>query len=499
GVLITSRKRSDAPGSLLEVKRLDELPAAEAFRLYSRGTACCAPTAADETTVHAVCEQLGGWPLALRIAGHYLRSTGESAADYLRWLEKEPLKELGDGEHQEENAALLLRRSVMQVSDDARLALSVAGTLAFAPIARTPVAVILEDDERRARKALGELVNYGLLEKREERWQVSHALVHTYAHTELGLSREALIRLAKYYIAFCRIQIEAGLPGYARLNEERTHYLQLMQSCLKSKLWQAEQYLEGAIAVYLDRQGYWLELRAALEMRLTAAKQSGNLGDQCLSLHNLGYTCERRGEYEQALVWYEQSLTIACDLGDRKGEGVTLNNIAEIYRKQDKHELALHRYEQSLSIARNVGDQNGEARSLNNIGLLYESQDDYETALQFYEQCLPIWREVGDKIGKGATLNNIASVYHAQGNYRKALKNHKQALAIRREHGDRAGDAESCWNIGNNYAMLSDLAQAEEHIALAVQVAEQIGHPSLEKYRDGLAGVRAALQGTEET
>ncbi|MCI5132401.1 MAG: hypothetical protein D3904_13015, partial [Candidatus Electrothrix sp. EH2] len=198
GVLITSRKRSDAPGSLIEVKRLDELPAAEAFRLYSN-------TAADETTVQAVCEQLGGWPLALRIAGHYLRSTGESAADYLRWLEKEPLKELGDGEHQEENAALLLRRSVAQVSDDARLALELGGHLGFMPLAHAPVVAIMEGDDRRARTALGELVNYSLVERRSKHWQISHALVQTYAHTELPLSKKSINRIAQY------IQIPAHL------------------------------------------------------------------------------------------------------------------------------------------------------------------------------------------------------------------------------------------------------------------------------------------------
>ena len=43
GVLITSRKRSDAPGRLFEVKPLDKLPAEEAFRLYSRGHSALCP------------------------------------------------------------------------------------------------------------------------------------------------------------------------------------------------------------------------------------------------------------------------------------------------------------------------------------------------------------------------------------------------------------------------------------------------------------------------
>jgi len=88
--------------------------------------------------------RMGGWPLALRIAGQYLRNTGESATEYLRWLEKEPLKELGDGEYQEENAALLLRRSVEQVSEDAKFALNIIGALAFAPFTERPVAVLLK-------------------------------------------------------------------------------------------------------------------------------------------------------------------------------------------------------------------------------------------------------------------------------------------------------------------------------------------------------------------
>ncbi|MGR0482743.1 MAG: NB-ARC domain-containing protein [Candidatus Electronema sp. V4] len=192
GVLITSRKRADAQGARLDLTPLEERPAAEVFCAYSG-------TAADDASVQGICKILGGWPVALRIAGRYLSSTGESAADYLQWLKQEPFKELAGGQHQEENAALLLRRSVAQVSGDARLALGLAGCLAFAPIAREPVAAILDGDERRARAALNELVNYGLMEKSEERWQISHALIHTYVRTELALSQEDRNRVIAWY------------------------------------------------------------------------------------------------------------------------------------------------------------------------------------------------------------------------------------------------------------------------------------------------------------
>ncbi|XCN72067.1 MAG: tetratricopeptide repeat protein [Candidatus Electrothrix aestuarii] len=495
GVLITSRKRSDAPGELLEVKRLDKLPAEEAFRLYSG-------TTADETTARAVCKGLGGWPLALRIAGQYLRNTGESAAEYLRWLEKRPFRKLGSGKHQEDNAALLLRRSMEQVSDDAVQVLRLAGVLAFAPISLEPVMAVLSEEgddedelELRSREALNELVLFGLLERREERWQISHALVHTYARNEEALSRDALERLARYYIWFCREQSEAGLEGYARLDGERVHCLQLIERCVDGGLWEEVKWLEDAINIYLDRQGHWTEKLAALEMNLTAARKAGDRRDEAWCLNSLGYTCWRRGENDKSIVWFEQVRPIDRELGDRKGEGVTLNNMAAIYRQQGRYEQALETYQQSLRIRQEIGDRRGEGESLNNIATVYYNQEDYEQALSSYEQCLPITREVGDAIGEGTTLNNIAEIYRTQSNYAKAIEYREQDLAICRELGDRAGEAVTCWNIGRTYEEMGDLAEAEEYITLAVEIAEQIDHPKLEEWRDGLAWVRAKRQG----
>jgi hypothetical protein len=268
GVLITSRKRSDAPGARLDLKPLDEQDAAAVFREYSG-------VAADDASVQGICKILGGWPVGLRIAGRYCSSTGENAADYLRFLSKVPFRRLASGEHQEENAALLLRRSVAKVSADARLTLGLAGCLAFAPIAREPVMAVLDGDELRSADALGELVNYGLMEKREERWQISHALVHTYARIELALSRENLVKLSSYYITFRLLPNAVGVHGYAQIDKERVHCLHLMETCLSGQLWLAVQLLEGLFSEYLNLQSWWSERLTALTMRLTAARQAG--------------------------------------------------------------------------------------------------------------------------------------------------------------------------------------------------------------------------------
>jgi tetratricopeptide (TPR) repeat protein len=487
GVLITSRKRSDALGSPLNLALLHEQEAAEAFRKYSG-------EADDDASVQGICNILGGWPVALQLAGRYLKSTGESAADYLHWIEREPLKELGSGSHQEENVSLLLRRSVAQVSDDARLALGAAGCLAFAPIASEPVGTIFECDERRGRNALNELVNYGMMERKEERWQISHALIHTYSRTELALNKDSLERLAAYYIYFCEEQSQAGLEGYVCLDKERVHCLHLTESCLNSGLLDEVQALARAIIIYLDRQGYWTEKLTIVSMRLNAARLKEERRDESWCLNELGETCWKIGEYTRALEYYRQSLLILREWGNRQGESLTLNNIGLIYDLQCNYEQALQCYTQSLMMQREADSRTGEGSTLNNMAMVYMKQGRYEEALTCLQQSLSISLETGDKAGESATLNNIAAIYHSQGNTASALEYLEQGLAIRQELGDRAGEAQSCWNIGLTYKDMGNLAKAEEYIAYAVQIAEQIGHPSLEQWREGLAQVQAKRQ-----
>ena len=489
GVLITSRKKTDAGPLRLDLPPLPDDQAEEVLRAWGGD-------AEDQESIERISELLGGWPVALRLAGHYLHSTGEPAVDYLRWLEQEPFKELGDGEqHQADNAALLLQRSAAQVGEDSRLVLGLAGCLAFDLLAVAPMIALLEGDERRSRIAVNELVNYGLLERRDDRLHIGHALIHQYAAKHLGLSKEALERVAHYYIGWCERQSAAGLPGYALLDDERAHCLRLIAACLDRELWQEVQGLEGAIHIYLDRQGYWTDRLAALEIRLATARHIGNRKDEAQCQNDLGYTCRRRGDNEKALAYYEQSLTIRRELDDREGESENLNNISMIYRQQGRCEQALQQYEQSLEIRREIENRKGEGVTLNNIGMLYYTRGDYEQALKYYQQCLPIRREVGDKIGEGRTLNNIAKIYRAQGNADKALIYHQQALTIAQDFGDKAGEAIRYWNIGLTYEDLSDLAKAEEYISRAVEIAKAIGHPSLEKYRNYLEQVRAARRG----
>ena len=68
-------------------------------------------------------------------------------------------------------------------------------------------------------------------------------------------------------------------------------------------------------------------------------------------------------------------------------------------------------------------------------------------------------------------------------------------MRIRREIGDKAGEAVTSWNIGLTYEEQGDLDKAESYISRTVQLDEEIGHPALEQFREGLATVRAEIKG----
>lgn len=506
-VLITSRKRTDAQKLRLDLKPLENKVAEDVFCEYSG-------SAADDSGVQGICKILDGWPVGLRIAGRYLCTTGESTADYLRWLEKEPFKKLveADGRHQEENATLLLQRSVSQVSKNARLALGIIGALALAPFAEGPIVAllkqnklgtwwnylwILKKDRRTAllrhsdkdisycQNALNELVNYGLLLRTGECWQISHALIHTFARVELTMKPASLKQLTRYYIQFCYEQSEGGLLGYVRLKEEQAHYLHVIESCSEQKMWKEVIMLVRVLYNYLDLQGYWVKKQAAVKLALNAAKQRGSRKDQAWCLNELGVTCKHRGEYTEALDYYEQSIPIYREIGDKQGEGVTLNNIALVmYYQQGDNEKALQYYEQSLAIRREIGDRGGEGAVLANIGVIYSDQDNDEKALQYLEESLKACREGGNKKMEGTALGTIGSIYYDRGETAKGLEYMVHGFTIFQEIGDKNGEAESAGTIGYLYSRQGRLHKAEEYMSYAVQIFEELesDKPSWFKY-----------------
>ena len=253
GVLVTTRRHADAPDAVQDVTPLPRPESLELLRAWA------GRYAAEDAAANDIVRLLGGLPLALYLCGRYLAQRHQQAGEYVAWLKQEDLEALHFGERPTASIPLLLRRSLEQVSEQAQAAFGVAGILAQAPFDAGAVAAALDIKTGAANRALGELVDYGLLLRPDDSYQVTHALAHSYARTQAAPGADVVNRLAPYYVALAKAESAKGLPGYAALDSQRAHIVAVQAAALKAEQWDAVRQITWKIEDYLDLQGYFTD------------------------------------------------------------------------------------------------------------------------------------------------------------------------------------------------------------------------------------------------
>jgi tetratricopeptide (TPR) repeat protein len=471
GVLITSRSRGDAPDP---ARRFDLGPLEETQALALL-QAWGGRRADDEEAAAAICRLVGSLPLAIQLAGAYLDSHEEEAADYLAWLETTPLAALDFGQRQHKSVPVLMARSLERVSETARAALGLVGLLGFAPFGREAIAAALEIEEGESGRVLGELVNDSLLTRQDGRYAVSHALVHTYARQHLSPGEEAGQRLAATYLALAR-----ATDDHAVLNAERPHLLAALDQAHRRRDWETTLGFAGALDNWLDLQGHWTDRVTILGQALDAARGLGDRRGEGAHLGNLGSAYYSLGQVEEAIAYHQQALAISREIGDRRGEGSDLGNLGLAYADLGQVEEAIAYHQQALAISREIGDRRGEGSDLGNLGSAYADLGQVEEAIEYYRQALEIARQIGDRRNEGNWLGNLGLAYAALGQVGEAIAYHQQALAISREIGDRRNEGNWLGNLGLAYYSLGQVEEAIEYYRQALEIAREIGDRRVE-------------------
>jgi len=494
GVLITTRPRSGAPD---EAQDITPLPRDESLQLLR---AWAGKYADDDGAANDLVRLLGGLPLALFLVGRYLSQRRQAAGEYVPWLQEEGLGALHFGERPSKSVPLLLRRSLEQVSEQAQAAFGVAGVLALAPFPADPVAAALELSPAAAHHALGELVDYGLLLRPDDHYQVTHALAHSYARERATPSAEVIGRLALYYAALAERESKQGLPGYAVLDIVRAHIVAVQAAALNAQQWDAVRQITWQTRDYLDLKGYWTERIAVVQAGLDAARAVKACYDEGAFLTLLGLAYAALGETRRAIQLYEQALVIDREIGDRQGEGNTLGSLGLACAALGETRRAIEYHEQGLVVMREIGDRQGEGNTLGNLGSAYANLGETRRAIELYEQALVIDREIGDCQGEGNTLGNLGNAYADLGETRRAIEYHEQALVIAREIGARREEGNALGNLGNAYYFLGETRRTIEYHEQALVIAREIGSRGGEgNVLGNLGNAYAALGETRRT
>ncbi|MCP4542517.1 MAG: ATP-binding protein [Chloroflexi bacterium] len=481
GILITSRRRIDTLNGRKDIKPLPQHSAITLLREWCKENI-------DDDTAQQICQQVDCLPLAVRLAGRYLAQTGETAAEYLRWLQAAPLEALDRSQWQEDSVPALLKKSLAQVSGQARRAMSIIGCLAQTPFNCEPVAAALKLSLNQVHEPLGELESYGLLMRSNQCYKVSHALVHTYARKRVPLKAKALRRIASYYTKSTETEVEKGLEGYQQLNTCRPHLMSVLDQCARNEQWQMAKNLAWAMDEYLEKQGHWTERIKALEIGQRAAQQLQDRPEQATFFGLLGRTYRALGQIPDAINFYDRALDIAREINDRKEEGRWLGHMGSAYRNLGKYKKATELYKQALHIAREVRDREKEGVQLGRLGICYQLQGKPEKAIGEHEEALKIAREIGGHRQESVQLGFLGRAHRALGQIDQAYKSHTNAWRITQAEGHRQEESVQLGCLGLVCRVRGQITQARDYHQDALKIAREIGNRWEEEYNLGHLG-----------
>ncbi|MDI1230392.1 MAG: tetratricopeptide repeat protein [Methylobacter sp.] len=176
---------------------------------------------------------------------------------------------------------------------------------------------------------------------------------------------------------------------------------------------------------------------------------------------------EAKRDVERALELYEQAAKQDAPL-----QAHLLNDLASVTSTMSNNKVALKLGEQALAIRRELygTDHSDTVRSFANVAEQHYKLGEYDKALELGKQALVICHKlfVEDHPVTATTLSNVAIYHNKLGEHDKALDLGRQALAIRcnlfgEEHPDTAN------SLSNISYILNDLNQRNEALELSQQ------------------------------
>ncbi|TAK20411.1 MAG: tetratricopeptide repeat protein [Chloroflexota bacterium] len=502
-VLVTSRRPAWDPTLGVTPYALDIL-APEASVALLRGFR--PDLASDDPDLAAIATELDHLPLALHLAGSYLRDRqyDMSPAQVLRELRQPQMMEhpalarsgktpTGREAHVWRTFALGFDRlnSADQIDVDAKALLARAACLApgeLIPRELLVVSLVGEGpdavDRSRAEDAARRLVDLGQMEGGGGGGFRLHRLLAAFARSvaDDASARPAVDR------AVLGMARELNATGDPRRAESILPHLRFVTDAALARDDVSAGDLCGSLDYLLDARGDYAGARLYSERALAIREKA--LGpehpDTATSLNNLALLLQAQGDFAAARPLYERALAINEKvLGPEHPDTATsLNNLAGLLRAQGDFAAARPLYERALAIREKaLGPEHPDtATSLNNLALLLRAQGDFAAARPLLERAITVLDRIDARSsGLAVSLFGLALIVRAEGDLARASSLLERAIEI-----DEAA-------YGPDH-----LEVATDLEALAPIVEELGDRARAQKLRERAARIRARSAGSKE-
>ncbi|MGA9996310.1 MAG: tetratricopeptide repeat protein [Pyrinomonadaceae bacterium] len=533
-VLLTRRPRDAGSfGGTIEIKEMDKdegalLLLGRAGYLDPKSDKLDAVKPEIATAARSIALEVGGLPLALDIAGAFIKETNTTPAKYLELYSaggRTLRKKRDESDPYRQSVAKVFSLAFKRVAapesdseDDAIIARAAADLLRLCAYV-APDAISLEhfragaselsDDLSRAMgnelwwlETKGRVLRFALLDSNADGQTFdTHRLVQAVIRDEMDTETRRLWTQRAVRLMYEIFPSPDDIANWDICDLLLPHALDSLAHGRTCNLRTKEMArLANEVAYHLKSRARYVEAEPLYQQALEIRKEV--LGDKhpqtATILNNLALLYKAQSRYAEAEPLYQQALRIDKEvLGEKHPHtAIDLNNLAELYREQGRYQEAEPLGQQALEIFKEaLGEKHPHtATTINNLALLYKAQGYYEEAEPLYQQALEIRKEVlGDKHPDTAqSLNNLAELYRVQGRYSEAEPLYQQALEICKEVlGEKHPQTATSLNcLAALYYAQGRYEDAEPFFKQALEISEQmlgVNHPNSVLYRKNLS------------
>lgn len=197
-----------------------------------------------------------------------------------------------------------------------------------------------------------------------------------------------------------------------------------------------------------------------------------------------GYCDCDPARYDEAIEILQQVLTVAETLGDEALLADTVDLTGSVLQSKEgsldaSFETRLGYFERALEIRTEIQDERGIAASNFHIGLVYQNkrpagEDSIQQAFEAFERSYAVASEAEFAFEKAHAARHLAYIYDKREEPDKAYELHREFLETNQKIGFKPYLSPAYVMVGLAHFRRGELAEAEQHLQSAYEVANEI-------------------------
>ena len=466
-VLLTTQQRELAARPGVKAWEVRPFAAADSLALFAQ-VGDAGWVAQHQAELQEVAERLGHWPLAVGLVASRLAFEPAWVAEqFLAQLRQSAWPTaLNDIQQIIHHTLTLL---VARLSFQARALLPVLGLMGVHEFAENAAATLSDIPEPLL--VVHELVSQSFLQAvrpRRVRW---HPLVQTYIQTHFPPDESQIDRFVAY-------SLELARSGQMHeLDREQGHLTQTRQWVWQRGQWQTWAQFIVRLWPYWEQRGLYRLIGAEVQERLDWLREHIAADDALWKdavWSQVWVIRAKLARFEHDYDAAANALDIAAALAQPAYQGEAWLERGVLANYREDNQTAARCFAEGMTLARQFQNARLMAQLLRELGILALEKNNLAEMEQFYREALSLTGK--NQFLALSLLRGLGTLHFFKGDRDTAFQFYAQSLAMARELDVRDALVHGLNNLAVIFVLRGQLVQADNQLAEAERLAEEIGH-----------------------